>query len=82
MSDKPLRNQGFFRFWATVDDLGYKTRYKKQWLITGDNDKPFWICGRIDVTARARDVNGREWGLMLLFTDIDGNRCEWFVPRI
>lgn len=73
---------------ASPDDTGPKSGYIV--IDTGvfyidlnsDNDAltRFRICGRLDVLARARDINGREWGLVLRFSNFDNQVCEWFVP--
>lgn len=39
-----------------------------------------WIGPPLQVQGMTRDAEGREWGLMLEWTDPDGNRHTWAMP--
>lgn len=39
------------------------------------------ICAPIAVTARTRDANGHNWGLLLKWKDADGGQKRWNMPQ-
>jgi putative DNA primase/helicase len=41
---------------------------------------PLWVCSRLEVTARTRDVNGGDWGYLLDFDDPAGQPRQWAAP--
>jgi len=47
----------------------------------GDASGRYWICSRLEVAARARDIDGRTWGLMVTFLNFDREPLEWFIPQ-
>ena len=61
----------------TVDDSGV-------WFVARDaegNEKPpLWLCTRLVVTARTRADDANGWGLLLEFSDPDGNAKTWAMP--
>jgi putative DNA primase/helicase len=46
----------------------------------GNAKKPLWLCARLAVTARTRADDANGWGLLLQFTDPDGNAKTWAMP--
>jgi putative DNA primase/helicase len=60
-----------------VDDTGV-------WYSEPDSDgelkTPIWVCTRLDVVARTRNDDGREWGLLLVFADPDRRLRTWSMP--
>ncbi|MCH8112488.1 MAG: DUF927 domain-containing protein, partial [Proteobacteria bacterium] len=38
------------------------------------------VCSDLRVVAMTKDVNGEEWGRLLLLTDPDGQEHEWAMP--
>lgn len=45
-----------------------------------DMDAPLWVCSKLDILARTRDVNSEGWGLLVRFADPDGSIKEWNIP--
>jgi len=41
---------------------------------------PLWVCSKVEVKARTRDVGGENWGRLLEFTDSDGTLHRWAMP--
>jgi len=39
-----------------------------------------WVCSPLKVTAVTRDDRGKEWGRLLVFTDMDGKVHRWSMP--
>lgn len=46
----------------------------------GNVKKPQWLCARLVVAARTRADDANGWGLLLEFTDPDGNAKTWAMP--
>jgi len=42
---------------------------------------PVWIASAIQVEAQTRTSDSNEWGLLLTFTDDDGVKHSWAMPR-
>jgi len=41
---------------------------------------PRWICSPLRVAADTRDMQGGEWGRLLVFPDRDGREHRWCMP--
>ena len=41
---------------------------------------PLFLCSPLKILAASRDTQSREWGRLLEFTDLDGNRKLWAMP--
>lgn len=41
---------------------------------------PVWICSPLRVAAATRDMQGSEWGRLLIFPDRDGHEHRWTMP--
>lgn len=54
---------------------------EKDLLYTGGDGDPVKVSGRIEVIARTRDNNSKNWGKLLKFTDPDGVLKEFAVPN-
>lgn len=54
------------------------------WFLGRDkegNDKPsMWLCAPLAVTARTRADDANGWGVLLEFSDPDGNPKTWAMP--
>lgn len=54
------------------------------WHVSYDRDssskRPEWVCSRLDVEARTRDLDGAGWGYLLKFTDPIGHAKQWAMP--
>jgi putative DNA primase/helicase len=46
----------------------------------GNAKRPMWLCTPLAVTARTRADDANGWGLLLQFTDPDGNAKTWAMP--
>jgi putative DNA primase/helicase len=46
----------------------------------GKPKPPEWVCSRLYVTARTRELDGNEWGYLLVFYDPLGNPKQWAMP--
>ncbi len=44
-------------------------------------DSPLLVCGPLRVVAATHDASGRAWGALLEWTDPNGLRHEWAMPR-
>jgi putative DNA primase/helicase len=44
-------------------------------------DSPLLVCGPLRVVAATHDASGRAWGVLLEWTDPNGLRHEWAMPR-
>ena len=42
--------------------------------------KRTFVCSWLEVPAKTRDQNGKEWGYLLRWKDSDGGVHEWSVP--
>ncbi|RKP56613.1 DUF927 domain-containing protein [Pararobbsia silviterrae] len=42
---------------------------------------PQWICDPLEIAAESRNESGMEWGVLLEFSDRDGNPKRWAMPR-
>lgn len=40
----------------------------------------YWVCPPLDVRAYLRDVQGENWGRLLVFNDKDGREHRWGMP--
>lgn len=47
--------------------------------INQNTPSPLWLCSRLDVEARTRDVEGENHGKLLTFNDADNRRHRWSV---
>jgi uncharacterized protein (DUF927 family) len=47
----------------------------------GDKERRTWLSGAFEVLALTRDPNSSGWGLLLRWTDPDGQMHEWAMPR-
>lgn len=54
---------------------------EKDLLYTGGDGDPVKVSGRIEVIARTRDNNSKNWGKLLKFPDPDGVLKEFAVPN-
>ena len=46
----------------------------------GNEARPLWLCGRLDVVALTRDQDGQGWGYLLQFADPLGRPKQWAMP--
>jgi putative DNA primase/helicase len=46
----------------------------------GAPQPPRWICSPMQVAAQTRDMQGTEWGRLLVFPDRDGSEHRWAMP--
>jgi uncharacterized protein (DUF927 family) len=61
---------------------GFEMRTDGLWREgSRDNDKPFRVCGPLEVVAESRDEASREWGVLLRWKDRDSTEHEWIMPR-
>lgn len=44
-------------------------------------DQRFWVCSRLDVIAKTRNADNKDWGLLVRLTDDDGEEKEWNIQR-
>ena len=52
------------------------------WLCAADREKPdVHVAGPFELLAETRDVDGRNWGILLAWQDHDGARHELALPR-
>ncbi|SUX28449.1 DUF927 domain-containing protein [Chromobacterium vaccinii] len=58
----------------------FKLSERGVYFQTEDMDTPLWICSKLEILARTRDKNAGSWGLLVCFTDPDGNIKEWNIP--
>lgn len=47
----------------------------------GREKPPVWLCAPLQVTAQTRNAEGQNWGLLLEFTDPEGFKREWAMPK-
>jgi putative DNA primase/helicase len=45
-----------------------------------DSTSPLFICSRLEITAKTRDVKSDNWGRVLEFKDPDGKQKKWVMP--
>jgi putative DNA primase/helicase len=67
--DDALRPAGVY--WVDVNREGGE--------ITG-YAPPRWVCSPLRVEADTRDMQGGEWGRLLIFPDRDGREHRWCMP--
>ncbi|KIA80312.1 hypothetical protein QR66_10875 [Chromobacterium piscinae] len=58
----------------------FKLSERGVYFQTEDMDTPLWICSKLEILARTRDKNAGSWGLLVRFSDPDGNLKEWNIP--
>jgi len=46
----------------------------------GSRQPPRWICSPMRIAAETRDMQGGEWGRLLIFPDRDGTEHRWAMP--
>jgi putative DNA primase/helicase len=46
----------------------------------GAPQPPRWICSPMQVAAQTRDMQGKEWGRLLVFPDRDRREHRWAMP--
>lgn len=51
------------------------------WSSSDATKAPIHVCGALDAIARTRDEQGENWGVLLGWSDSDGRRHEWAMPR-
>lgn len=51
----------------------------KEGNVTGQA-APVWVCSPLRVAAMTRDMQGGEWGRLLVFRDRDGREHRWTMP--
>lgn len=39
-----------------------------------------WFCSRLEILAETRNIDGEDWGRLLLVVDRDGHRKRWAMP--
>lgn len=49
-------------------------------FYVGEDGEARHICSRLDILARTRDEKGHSWGLLVEFTDPDGETKRWNIP--
>ncbi|MDQ2076079.1 DUF927 domain-containing protein [Marinimicrobium sp. ABcell2] len=62
--------------------FGYRVNDGGVYWFDPKAEKQRRICARLDVLARSRDGNGsgRNWGLLVRFSDFDGVEKQWNIP--
>jgi putative DNA primase/helicase len=53
------------------------------WFTERERDgqtRPVWVCSRLEVQARTKDVDGDGWGYLLSFDDPTGRPRTWAMP--
>lgn len=68
-----IKNVGSFR---VKEDGIYEVRTNKD-----GGEFEVLISSCIEVVALTRDANNKNWGLLLIFHDRDGNKHEWAMPK-
>jgi putative DNA primase/helicase len=68
--DSATRASGVYWIDVTRDGGGEVTGYAP----------PRWICSPLRVAADTRDMQGGEWGRLLVFPDRDGREHRWCMP--
>lgn len=58
---------------------GYRVSADGVYLVAEDGEAR-QICSRLDILARTRDEKGHSWGLLVEFTDPDGDAKRWNIP--
>lgn len=50
------------------------------WYYDGGDDKWWWVCSKLEITAFTRDAKNESWGRLLEFDDMDGTHHAWAMP--
>lgn len=50
------------------------------WYYDGGEDKWWWVCSKLEITAFTRDAKNESWGRLLEFDDMDGTHHAWAMP--
>jgi putative DNA primase/helicase len=50
------------------------------WYYDGGDDKWWWVCSMLKITAFTRDAKNESWGRLLEFDDMDGTHHAWAMP--
>jgi len=50
------------------------------WYYDNGDDKWWWICSKLEITAFTRDAKNESWGRLLEFSDMDGTHHAWAMP--
>lgn len=59
----------------TLDGRGVWVQGKKE------DEEPNWLCGKMQVAARIRDLQSSGWGALVQFSDQDGIVHECIIPH-
>lgn len=71
---------------AVADDAGGKqlSRFECSdrgvWYYDATDDKWWWVCSELKITAFTRDAKNESWGRLLEFDDMDGTHHAWAMP--
>lgn len=71
---------------AVADDAGGKqlSRFECSdrgvWYYDATDDKWWWVCSKLEITAFTRDAANGNWGRLLEFSDLDGTHHQWPMP--
>jgi len=61
---------------------GFEVREDSVWYQDPDENKPpIRVCGRVEIVAETRSIDGDNWGILLRWRDHDGRVHEWAMPR-
>ena len=58
---------------------GYRVRPDGVFYV-GEDGEARQVCSRLDILARTRDEKGHSWGLLVEFSDPDGDTKRWNIP--
>lgn len=58
---------------------GYRARPDGVFYV-GEDGEARQVCSRLDILARTRDEKGHSWGLLVEFSDPDGDTKRWNIP--
>ncbi|MEG3176190.1 DUF927 domain-containing protein [Sphingomonas sp. RB3P16] len=65
---------------GTIMPFGFENTPEGLFYTEGETRR-LWICGRLKVLAKTRDVAGTSWGLLLEWNDSDGVQHRWAMPK-
>lgn len=71
---------------TATDDAGGKqlSRFdcsdRGVWYYDGGEDKWWWVCSPLSITAFTRNASNESWGRLLEFDDMDGTHHAWAMP--
>ena len=57
-------------------------KLNEQGVFYSDNesDSNQWLCSKLEIIARSRNEDSKEWGLLVSFLDHDGITRDWNIP--